>query len=171
MANVFRFSVTLEILDDKLAVRVKGAKAAVRLRQTPPLVIKAVSRLNFALVGDTADGRYHIYTYCEDGPSIALTDHGATNHPYDAQYPNPPASVDLDLAVVDGQIVPQVATHSPSLRCVAQTAGTAPSAISFGIVSNTYYWVACNQQDHQIHLYCSTGLGQIVDLGPIGVPC
>lgn len=171
MTDAVRFSVTLEVVDDKMAVRVKGAKAPARLKQTPPLVIKAVSRLNFALVGDSGDGCYHVYTYLDDGPSLKLTDHGATRHRYDPRDPQLPASVDLDLAVVDGQIVPRMAAQAPTLRCLAPSAGAQPSAISFGIVSNTDYWVACNQADHQLHLYCSTGLGQFVDLGPIGVPC
>lgn len=171
MADAFRFPVTLEVSDQKMDVRVKGAKAPMPLKQTPPLVIKAVSRLNFALVGNSGDGCYHVYTYLDDGPSLKLTDLGATGHRYDPQDPHPPASIDLDLAVVDGQIMPQVGAQAPTLRCFAPTAGAQPSAISFGIVSNTDYWVACNQADHQLHLYCSSGLGQFVDLGPIGVPC
>lgn len=170
MAKSLSINASLVVAKDKITVWIKDGKKPVPLTNTPPLSILAVSPLNFALVGDATSLQYHVFTYRDDGITLQVSDLGPTGHPYDPKKPKPPRRVDISLVVQGKEVVPMVGEKKRGRRAIAQV-GDLQRPISFGIVSNTRYWVACNMNDHMLHLYSSDGLGSVMDLGSLGIPC
>ena len=170
MAKSLSINASLVVTKDKLTVWIKDGKKPAPLTNTPPLSILAVSPLNFALVGDATSLQYHVFTYRDDGNTLQVSDLGATGHPYDPKKPKPPKRVDITLVVQGKELVPIVGEKKRGRRVITQVMDL-QRQISFGIVSNTHYWVACNLNDHTYHLYSSDGLGAWMDLGSLGIPC
>ena len=170
MAKPLSVNASLVVSKDKITMWLKDGKKPMPLTSTPPLSILAVSPLNFALVGDATSLQYHVFTYRDDGVTLQVSDLGPTGHPYDPKKPKPPKRVDITLVVQGKELVPMVGEKKRTRRAIAQVMDL-QRPIAFGIVSNTSYWVACNQNDHTLHLYTSNGLGAWVDLGSLGIPC
>lgn len=171
MAKSLSIDASLVIASNKITMWIKGGKKPVPLRSTPPLSVVAVTPLNFALVGDGSSLQYHVFTYRDNGNGLQVTDLGPTGHPYDPKRPKLPRRVDIRLVVQGKEIVPMLGERKRAApRSIAQVMDLR-RPISFGIVSNTSYWVACNQNDRTYHLYSSDGLGSVADLGSLGVAC
>lgn len=170
MAKSPSINASLVVTKDKITVWIKDGKKPVPLTNTPPLSILAVSPLNFALIGDAQSLQYHVFTYRDDGTTLKVTDLGPTGHPYDPKKPKLPKRVDITLGIQGKELVPMVGEKKRGRRAIEQVMDF-QRQISFGIVSNTHYWVACNQNDHTLHLYSSNGLGSWMDLGSLGIPC
>lgn len=170
MAKPLSISASLVVTGGKITLWIKDGKKPAPLTNTPPLSILAVSPLNFALIGDAQSLQYHVFTYQDVGNTLQVSDLGATGHPYDPNKPKLPKRVDITLVVQGKELVPMVGEKKRGRRAIAQV-GDVQRPISFGIVSNTHYWVACNMNDHMLHLYSSDGLGSVMDLGSLGIPC
>ena len=170
MKKSIRFTVSLVVVGSKITVKLKGGNDPVPLNQTPPLSILATSEIDFALVGDAEDSTYHVFVSKGKDSLPNVIDLGSTGHRYDANEPVPPREVEVMVNVKGNALYPSLSKQRPEKLSLAALAST-KRQISFGIASNTWYWVACNPVDRRLHLYASNGLGWVQDCGSLGVPC